>query len=168
MKNKITVILVAGIAIILIGLFWGNGAKNQAALPVQSQVALGSTLFALEKEYDFGTISMKDGKVQTSFVVSNKSENDIRIDTVATSCMCTNAYIVNGEVRRGPFGMPGHGGVVPKANEIVKAGEEREIEVVFDPAAHGPAGVGVVERSIYLVDENGGALELKINAEVII
>ena len=62
--------------------------------------------------------------------------------------------------------MPGHGGVVPKANALVKAGELLDIEVVFDPNAHGPAGVGRIDRFINLTDENGGELQFEIKALV--
>ena len=110
---------------------------------------------------------MKDGKASKVFKVRNPGEEDINLEKVSTSCMCTNAYILmpDGE-KKGPFGMPGHGGFVPKANEIVKAGEEREIEVVYDPNAHGPAGVGMIDRFVYLEDESGNKLELEIKANV--
>jgi hypothetical protein len=55
---------------------------------------------------------------------------------------------------------------VPKANELIKAGSSLDIEVVYDPAAHGPAGVGAVDRFVYLTEPNGGTLELEIKAVV--
>ena len=81
--------------------------------------------------------------------------------------MCTTSYIIreNGSKSR-PFGMPGHGGTVPKANEIVKAGKSLDIEVVFDPNAHGPAGVGFIERVVFLEDENKNIVEFKFRANV--
>mgnify|MGYP001618214936 FL=1 len=81
--------------------------------------------------------------------------------------MCTTAYIIreNGSKSR-PFGMPGHGGAVPRANEIIKAGESRDIEVVYDPNAHGPAGVGRIDRLVYLEDADGNKLQFEIKANV--
>ena len=61
--------------------------------------------------------------------------------------------------------MPGHGGSVPKVNDTIKAGETREIEVVFDPNAHGPAGVGLIERVVRL-EYGEKTLELNIKAVV--
>ncbi|MBU6414743.1 hypothetical protein KGQ34_00665, partial [Patescibacteria group bacterium] len=84
---------------------------------------------------------------------------------VITSCMCTNAYIESVGREKGPFGMEGMG-YVPPANEIIKAGESRGIKVVYDPNAHGPAGVGAIDRLIYLTDGTGGTLQLEIKAEV--
>lgn len=164
MKNKSLIIWVLIIVGILAFLLWRGGGT--AVLPVDSQIDAGSVLTTESDSYDFGTISMKDGTVSKTFVVSNKTLNDLRIDSVVTSCMCTVAYIVDGQNKKGPFGMPGHGNEVPRANEIIKAGEDRIIEVVFDPAAHGPLGVGPIERQVYLVDENGGALQLEIKAMV--
>ena len=80
--------------------------------------------------------------------------------------MCTTAYLIGPQGEKGPFGMPGHGGAVRPANEIIKAGEGRDVKVVFDPNAHGPAGVGAIDRSIYLTDDAGDTLELGIKVVV--
>lgn len=124
-----------------------------------------ATLVAPEKFYDFGTISMKNGLVNRVFKVTNSTVKDIELKTVTTSCMCTAAYIIGINGEKGPFGMPGMGSV-PPANELIKAGESRDIKVVYDPNAHGPAGVGVIDRFVYLTDASGGILELEIKALV--
>ena len=80
--------------------------------------------------------------------------------------MCTEATFIKGDIRKGPVGMAGHG-YVPKINEALNVDEEAEILVVFNPAAHGPAGLGKTERVIYL--ENTGKnpkLEILIRANV--
>lgn len=127
----------------------------------------GGTLVADELSYDFGKISMKDGNVSKTFKVTNTGGEDVNVPSLYTSCMCTTAYILNvNGTKKGPFGMPGHGAVVAKANEVIKAGETREIEVVYDPNAHGPAGVGLIERSVFLEDENKSVVEFKFRASV--
>ena len=80
--------------------------------------------------------------------------------------MCTSAFNVepNGSLK-GPFKMPGMG-YVPPANETIKAGESRVVRVVYDPNAHGPAGVGRIDRFVTLTDANGGTLQLEIKALV--
>ena len=124
-------------------------------------------LIAEEKFYDFGTISMKNGNVSKIFKVTNNSAKDIKVPSVTTSCMCTTAYIVREDgSRKGPFGMPGHGGAVPRANEILKAGGSMDIEVVYNPNAHGPAGVGLIERAVFLKDENDNVVEFKFKVKV--
>jgi hypothetical protein len=62
--------------------------------------------------------------------------------------------------------MPGHGGFAPDINEIVPPQENRGVDVVFDPAAHGPAGVGRIERAVFIEDENSGMKTLTIKALV--
>lgn len=151
------------VALGIFGLMWW-GRSGQASPPDLSRSST-SALVSAATLYDFGSISMKNGTVEKLFEVTNPTDRDIMIESVTTSCMCTNAYIVNGTSRRGPFGMPGHG-TVPKANEVIKAGETRSIAVVYDPAAHGPAGVGPIDRFVYLTDSSGGTLQLEIMANV--
>lgn len=155
--------------VILVGLFglmwWGKPTQTSVPTPTSNTEAKNA-LTTAEKLYDFGTISMANGKVDKMFKVTNPTDKDINIESVVTSCMCTVAYIESANGEKGPFGMPGHGGPVAKANEIIKAGESREIRVVYDPNAHGPAGIGPVDRFIYLTESSGGTLELEIKAVV--
>jgi len=172
--KRTTIIFFTLIVFGIIGLMvWGG---NQVSTP-QKIVAGDSTtshpartgkiLTTPETFYDFGTISMKNGNVNKIFKVSNNSTEDIKVPSITTSCMCTTAFILNenGERSR-PFGMPGHGGAVPKANAIVEAGRTLDIEVVYDPNAHGPVGVGLIERSVFLEDENGNVMEFKFKVNV--
>ena len=158
--------ILAGVVVLLAvgGLFfWGRA--NQAD---SSGVSLGkeSALRATETLHDFSTISMKNGNVEKTFEIMNPTDGDITLASLTTSCMCTTAFIVKDGTRRGPFGMPGHGGPVPRANEVVPAGGKLGVAVVYDPNAHGPAGVGPIDRFIYLLDDAGGELELEIKANV--
>ncbi|OGG39378.1 hypothetical protein A2127_00235 [Candidatus Jorgensenbacteria bacterium GWC1_48_12] len=115
---------------------------------------IGFAIMSEERSFDFGTISMASGDVGHEFKIRNESSEAVKIDKMYTSCMCTVAYFVKDGGRIGPFGMPGHG-FAPPLRRVIEAGEEAVISVVFDPAAHGPAGVGPVEREIYLEDESG-------------
>lgn len=160
------------LVIVLIVLLFAWGRAGTQATPASVQGAPGaygtvkSELTAPETLFDFGTISMKNGLVNKEFVVTNPTDRDIKIATVLTSCMCTSAYIVNADGNvKGPFKMPGMG-YVPPANEVIKAGENRIIRVVYDPNAHGPAGVGRIDRFVTLTDASGGTLQLEIKALV--
>jgi hypothetical protein len=161
-----TTLTIAAIVLVGVGLMWW-GRANQAVLPDQSGNNKESPLIAEEKSYDFGSIRMKDGNVIKEFTVTNPTGEDVTVKTVLTSCMCTTAYLIKPDgSSKGPFGMAGHGGAVPPANELVKAGESRTVRVVFDPNAHGPAGVGQIDRLVMLTDSEGGTLELEIKALV--
>jgi hypothetical protein len=161
-----------GFLAVLVGLLvlmaWAApGNKGGAPATASSGVSnVNSTeLTAPLTFYDFGTISMKDGLVNSVFTVTNSTAKDINITTINTSCMCTVAYLQGGSAQKGPFGMPGMG-YVPPADELIRAGEMRNIKVVYDPNAHGPAGVGMIDRFVYLTDDSGGKLELEIKAVV--
>ena len=167
MKNK-TIISVLIITLTIAGLLWLARPTQQLASTNPNSDYSANALKALENSYDFGEISMAQGKVEKTFEISNVAGQDITLERVTTSCMCTVAYLgtTEGGKEKGPFGMIGHGGSVPKANEIIKSGESRKIRVVFDPNAHGPAGIGIINRVVMLEDSLGRVLELQIKAVV--
>ncbi len=136
-----------------------NGKKEQAAA-----LGLISDLIAPETSYDFGVISMAAGNVKRDFEIRNDSSSTIALDKLYTSCMCTSAYFVKDKDKDGPFGMPGHG-FVPGLGRELKPGERATIEVVFDPAAHGPAGIGPTNRSVFL-ESNGEVKRFDIKTVV--
>src|SRR3989344_1073103 len=123
-----------------------------------------------ENSYDFGKISMAEGIVQTSFTLRNDGTEPLTIQKMYTSCMCTVATLrtntsadPGGEF--GPFGMPGHG-FIPSIDAVLRPQEEATIDVEFDPAAHGPAGIGRIERTI-LIETDKEPVEFFIAATVI-
>jgi hypothetical protein len=143
-------------------MLWGR-AGNDASGP-QARAAVRSDLSAAKATHDFGVISMRDGNVSYVLTVANATDAAITVDRVSTSCMCTTAYIDSGTSHAGPFGMPGMG--LTKANSVFAAGQSMNIEVVFDPNAHGPAGVGPMQRFVDLTDTGGGVLQLQIRGTV--
>lgn len=161
MKN--TIIIFSIIVVAITGLLWlGRSTEKSTGAEAGAQ----SVLTAAGTFYDFGTISMKNGNVTKEFVVTNPTDKDVFVPTLVTSCMCTKAFLVasDGTVK-GPFGMPSMG-FVPPVNETIKAGERRTIRVVYDPNAHGPAGVGPIDRFAILTDKFGGKLQFEIKALV--
>ncbi|MDP1719096.1 MAG: DUF1573 domain-containing protein, partial [bacterium] len=122
-------------------------------------------LNAEETSFDFGSISMAAGKVTHMFKIKNATAEPVIVGKIYTSCMCTAASLINDGRRLGPFGMPAHG-AIPSIDEQIKPGGEAVVEVVFDPAAHGPAGVGTIQRVVTLENNAGAPLELKFAAVV--
>jgi hypothetical protein len=168
MKPKIAISVFAIFFVLIFLFLWGASGKSSTIASVQG-VESGtatSSLTAVETLYDFGAISMKDGNVTKEFEVTNSTDQEVVVKTVLTSCMCTSAFIVksDGDLK-GPFKMPGMG-YVPPANETIKAGESRIIRVVYDPNAHGPAGVGPIDRFVTLTESSGAKLQLEIKAVV--
>lgn len=154
-----------GIALVL-GLIWLFQiiSKNQET-ESPGVASSNGLLSAEERAFDFGSVSMAAGKVSHTFKIKNTGSEPLTITKIYTSCMCTEATFVKGDVRKGPFGMPGHR-FIPKINEILNPGEEAEVLVAFDPAAHGPAGLGKTERIVTLENNGQNKLELSIRANV--
>lgn len=178
-KNQIIAFIVV-IVFLFIGLYLlGRPGKNQGSAISDNSISEGSqelgnshsaisenALRAEEKFYDFGTISMKNGLVSKKFKIANSIDEDIKLPSLTTSCMCTSAYFIGSDGEKsGSFGMPGMGNVA-KLNKTIKAGDSAYIEVVYDPNAHGPAGVGSIDRFVYLEDEGGNKLQFEIKANV--
>lgn len=159
MKSLKNILFTFGIfALIIVGLvLLSNGSRTEKATG-------GAALSAGQEVYDFGAISMAKGPVKTTFTVENSTAEPLELSKLYTSCMCTTATLTLSGQTFGPFGMPGHG-VVPPVNQTLASGEEAAMEVVFDPAAHGPAGVGTIERTITL-ETSRGQRQFTIKAKV--
>ncbi|HEY4513999.1 MAG TPA: DUF1573 domain-containing protein [Candidatus Paceibacterota bacterium] len=166
MSSK-SLIIGAIVLVAILGLMlWGRPSAGANNALNQTNQSGNSSLAAAETFFDFGTITMKAGNVERSFEMKNPTDADVKIVSIVTSCMCTTAYLETPSGAKGPFGMPGHGGAATRISETIKPGESRVVKVVFDPNAHGPAGVGLMERVVMISDENGGTLQLQIKAMV--
>ncbi len=162
--NKNTLIGIFLSILVLGGVWWF--AKP---VPGREQSAnLGSSrgkLVLEETRYDFGSVSMAAGKVNRIVKIKNQSQDSVKVRKVYTSCMCTAATLRKGGIDFGPFGMEGHG-FTPRLNEVFVPGEEAELRVEFDPAAHGPAGVGMIEREVYVETDSGAKVNFYFKALV--
>ena len=165
MNKKISIWLGVGLlaAIALIAVSYPDSQKEKTSDKIASLSSIAD-ISAFETNFDFGEISMAAGKVSHDFEITNDSSSTIAFEKLFTSCMCTNAYFTSDGEESGPFGMPGHG-FVPGLGRKLKAGEKAVVRVVFDPAAHGPAGVGPVDRLVRL-ESGGSAKEFEIKAVV--
>jgi hypothetical protein len=168
--NKILYGLIA-ISIVAIG--FGIYQSQQKAVtaqaapvaPAQAAQQPGA-LVSARPNYNFGTISMAAGKVSTTYRIKNEGAAALPLDKIYTSCMCTEATLITASGRKqGPFGMPGHGPLKPATGQLAP-GETALLEVVFDPAAHGPSGVGRIERVITVETKGAAPLELGMVAMV--
>ncbi len=116
--------------------------------------------------HDWGDINIQGGEVSRVFQFTNDSEESLYLKGAQTSCMCTTAtyYLPNGEPSP-VFGMHDN----PLWSAEIKPGETFEVGAVFDPMAHGPEAVGVIQRSVVLMtsDPNQPTLELKVGGEVL-
>lgn len=122
-------------------------------------------LVAEAATYAFGNVPLGGGLVRRVYAVRNAGTEPTTVTGISTSCMCTTAVITTARGTWGPFGMPGHG-LLPKISATLAPDETAEVEVVYDPAAHGPSGIGPVERAVYLAHTGGDPLILSFTATV--
>lgn len=164
-KHK-TKLVVGGIAIVVFGLIWLGQPKStnsQSGADVAGNS--GAALALSESSFDFGTISMASGNVSRAVKVKNMDTKPVTLGKLYTSCMCTVAKLRHAGKELGPYGMQGHG-FIPSMDEVLGVGEEADIEITFDPNAHGPAGVGRISRIVYLENDAGAPLQIKFNTFV--
>lgn len=162
-RNTRTIGIGGAIVLLFLVLVW----VSRPAAPSGNAAVNGPSgiLAADERSYDFGTISMAKGKVTRTFRLRNTGSTPVTIRRMSTSCMCTSATLVVGDRRRGPYGMPGHG-YIPRIDQEIEAGSAASVDVTFDPAAHGPAGVGPIQRVVRIETVDGPELQLEIKAVV--
>jgi len=168
--NKKTLNLIIG-GLFVVGVIVFFAVYRPSSVPTHSinptQSVSGETLLSADElTLDFGTISMAKGDVSHQFKIKNPRAAPITITKMYTSCMCTSATLYKDEDKiAGPFGMAGHG-FIPKISKTLGTGEEATVLVIFDPKAHGPAGIGPIEREIYIETESGAPLVLQIKVNV--
>lgn len=134
-----SILLVVGAVVLLSG--------SQSGGKAQIEKVAGAKMEMTENTFDWGEIDYGGGLIIHSFKIKNSGEKDLEIGNVATSCMCTEAYFKGPAGISPKFGMKGMSR--PSSYKVVlKPGEEGELVVEFDPAYHGPTGVGKMERLV--------------------
>ena len=142
-----------------------SAAPPAAATQVAPAARSAGALSAKESNFEFGSVSMAAGKVSHRFWFRNESTTPVLMQRIYTSCMCTTATLVKGMRVIGSYGMPGHG-PLPEVNETLAPNEAAYLDVVFDPAAHGPAGLGRTERVVTVEPARGEPLQFAFVANV--
>jgi hypothetical protein len=143
---------------------WSTAAPVAEAATSPAPASAGA-LLAPNPDYNFGSVSMAAGKVKHRYAFTNTGASPVMIERIYTSCMCTTATFIKGPRVVGTYGMPGHG-PVPAVNQTLVAGETAYIDAVFDPAAHGPAGLGHTVREVTVEQAAGEPLRLGFTADV--
>lgn len=159
-KTIILGVMVATV-LIIVGGGWMSGRSGSV-----SGVSVEDDAKAQVEElaYDWGEIPIDGGRVEKVFDIKNEGSGTLKLYNVKTSCMCTTAQLIMGERRSPEFGM--HSRSSYKLE--VSPGETAQLKVVFDPAFHGPSGVGSIDRQIMVQtnDKNRQKLNFSLTAEV--
>ena len=161
--NSKTIIIgaLATFALLFGGLYLMSRPQPQVSVNPQAT----GQLTVAESFYDFGSVSMAKGLVTHKFTLTNAGSVPATVTKMYTSCMCTKAKLTVADQSWGPIGMPDHT-AMPNLSVQIEPGQTAEVEAVFDPAAHGPAGVGVIERQVTLELNGQSPLQLSFKAVV--
>ncbi len=143
----------------------GAGSGSGTALKDLSDSGLISAVSGTA--YDWGDINIKGGEMKHSFTLKNEGSEDLILKSAVTSCMCTKARYRLPDNKISPsFGMHNntHSWSAP-----IKPGETFDMEVTFDPMAHGPTATGPIQRSIKLEtsSKKNPIFELEVSGNVL-
>lgn len=156
-ENQLVLIFL-GIFIAVVSFFIFFNSNSAGEENVNAKVALGET------NYDWGDVGINDGNVTHTFDIKNEGSDPLELYNVVTSCMCTTATLKLGNEQSPEFGMHEKSAYVMK----VLPGEIAQLNITFDPAFHGPSGVGPISRLIRVStnDPGNSLLEFSLTANV--
>lgn len=153
----VSILVIVGVAYLL-----SNKSKSEAEIPTTEVAGLTAT----PESYDLGEVAINGGIVSKDYEVKNTTSATLSLKKIATSCMCTTAKVRLGDKETRAFGMEMVGDKNPPLDLNIPAGETAKVTVDFDPAAHGPEGVGAFDRIVWLYFAQG-VKELKFNGTVV-
>lgn len=164
---KDTKLIVIGLFFVFLfiigGSFWLVNGSQRGVLNVKEE-AVG--IFITPESVDLGNIPINGGVVTREFEFKNITLKNMKLRKIATSCMCTTASVTIGDKTTGFFSMEGSG-ANPLVNLDLEPGEAGKVTFRFDPAAHGPKGIGPFDRSIWLTfTDPDGLKEFKFKGAV--
>lgn len=140
-RKVITGIIAATLVLIIGGVFLATGTEDK-----ENQQKMNDKVLAVsdDKYFDWGEININDGVVEKEFEIKNDGEETLTLSNVVTSCMCTTAILIKGDEESPEFGMH----TKSRYEMGVASGETAKLKVTFDPAFHGPSGVGPITRQV--------------------
>ncbi len=160
-SNKVIII---GIGLTLLVIVGGIALVSKSG-PQELAVSQAVKVQISETSHDWGDIPINNGNVKKTFEIKNDSQGILELANVSTSCMCTTAQVKINDQVSPFFGMHSNSswrGQVP-------AGGTAEVLIEFDPAFHGPNGVGQITRQISLEtnDQTNPKITLNLTGNVI-
>lgn len=163
MNEQKTLVIFILVSIVVLGLGIVFVTKTQPQELKKSEAAMIEVMD--EMEHDWGEIDIFGGTVEKVFQIKNSGTGDLTVTNFITSCMCTEARVLINGGRSPIFGMHSRSGW----SVTIEPGQTADVEVVFDPMAHGPDAVGPITRfvSFETNDLNNQKVELKVSGEVI-
>lgn len=160
-KKIITGLILLTLLILGGGVFVLSATSSQPKITVSQNARVEVS----EKTFDWGNIPYGGGNVSKTFTIKNTGSDPLKLTNIKTSCTCTKAQIaIDGKVSP-YFSMHS---TLSWVGEVA-VGKSAELTVIFDPAFHGPTGVGPIERFISLEtnDVQNPKLEFSLKGVVV-
>lgn len=139
-KKIIILTIAATIIIVVLGSVW----LSSSSTPQVSASQNAKAYVISPTSADWGQIPMNKGNVLKVFTLKNTGTDTLKLYNIKTSCHCTKAHVSIGSDDSPDFGMDSYSSWVGE----VAPGKEAKLSVIFDPAYHGPQGVGPISRFV--------------------
>ncbi len=160
-----TILLVGGFAFLMTKASGGSsGSKGKDSYINNAEAA--NLEASPSGRMDLGKISYDGGIISKSFDIKNTSASTIKLRKITTSCMCTVAKVKLGNKETKFYGMEMNGDLNPLLDFDLSAGETAQVIFEFDPTAHGPQGIGAVDRVVMVFFDVGYKI-LEFDGEVV-
>ena len=132
--------------IVLTLLILGGGIFVLSSSSVSTKITASQNAKVLvdAKTFDWGNIPYSGGNAVKTFTIKNTGTDILKLTGVKTSCTCTKAQVVTEGQTSPYFSMHATSSWIGE----VQPNKEAKLTVIFDPAFHGPTGVGPVERFV--------------------
>ena len=166
-KKFIIFIIILTLGIIGLAIFVSGFSSTTTTKATVSKTA-GAKISVDHSSKKVGNIPYGGGNLIHVFPIKNAGTKDLEIANIATSCMCTKAYLKQGDNKSEGFGMKGMS-ASSSWKGIIKPEETAEIIVDFDPTYHGPQGIGSITRMVSFEtnDPDNPYVEVSFEGEVV-
>jgi hypothetical protein len=145
-NNKFTIGVIVTTVVLLLG---GIALAKQMTSNSSPELTINEQAEASvisDPAHDWGEIMMDEGDQETIFTIKNEGSAPLQLYGINTSCMCTTAQLIMGNQQSPAFGMHNKSKYIFE----VPPQQEAQLKVVFDPAYHGPSGVGPINRQVQI------------------
>lgn len=139
---KFSLLIIGATVLVLVGGVFFLGKQPAGSVELSKNSAAG---FSTDHDrYEWENIDYGGGKASHRFTIKNDGTADLSIANLQTSCMCTTAQFVSSSGNSPILAMHQKS----QWQGTLAPGNVADIDVVFDPAYHGPQGVGPIERIV--------------------
>lgn len=162
MKSIVIIVSVLLITTLLIvGVAYGFTKVSQKQIVPPT---VGAQAEVDKTSVDWGQIQYNGGKVKAAYRITNNGTETLKLFGATTSCACTTGTITANSKVSPPFGMH-----APMSNVIeVSPGKDAIVEALFDPAFHGPGGIGPISRTITIQTNDPSHQTLNLQASGVV